>query len=78
MKAYGNNRETYLVPDVSVRHALVDSGLIDMIQRDKNIHYEARNEIGLDWTLTEVESLLWIIEKNMFCIQSEKAMAKIE
>jgi len=58
MKAYGNNRETYLVPDVSVRHALVDSGLIDMIQRDKNLHYEARNEIGLDWALTRWEGFI--------------------
>jgi len=46
MKAYGNNRETYLVPDVSVRHALVDSGLIDMIQRDKISTMKRETKLG--------------------------------
>lgn len=53
MKVYVNDREFNLVPGMTIKHALIDSGLIDMIKQGKKIYDEMGNEIGLGGALTE-------------------------
>lgn len=57
MKVYVNDVEIHLMPGMTVRHALIYSGLIDMIKQGKKVYDEAGNEIGLDGSLTEGERI---------------------
>jgi hypothetical protein len=53
MKAYVNNREVDLVPGMTVKHALIAAGLIDVVKRGKKVYDEVGNEIGLDGAMAE-------------------------
>ncbi|MHB8137638.1 MAG: hypothetical protein ACYDGO_04535 [Smithellaceae bacterium] len=53
MKVYVNDREFNLVPGMTIKHALIDAGLIDLIKQGKKIYDEMGNEIGLGGALTE-------------------------
>lgn len=53
MKVLVNDREISLVPGMTVKHALIAAGLIDMIKQGKKVYDEMGNEIGLEGTLTE-------------------------
>jgi hypothetical protein len=53
MKIYVNDREFDLVPGMTVKHALIDAGLLDMIKKGKKVYDEMENEIGLSGELME-------------------------
>lgn len=53
MKVYVNDQEFELVPRMTVKHALIDAGLLDMIKQGKKVYDEMDNEIGLSGALTE-------------------------
>ena len=53
MKVYVNDQEFELVPGMTVKHALIDAGLLDMIKQGKKVYDEMDNEIGLSGALTE-------------------------
>jgi hypothetical protein len=53
MKVYVNDREFDLVQGMTVKHALIDAGMIDMIKQGKKIYDEMGNEIGLGGALIE-------------------------
>jgi len=57
MMVYVNDIEIHLMTGMTVRHALVYSGLIVMIKQGKKVYDEAGNEIGLDGALTEGERI---------------------
>jgi|GEM_PF-575654 len=53
MKVYVNDREFDLVQGMTVKHALIDAGLLDMIKKGKKVYDEMDNEIGLSGELTD-------------------------
>jgi len=53
MKVYVNDQEFDLVQGMTVKHALIDAGLLDMIKQGKKVYDEMDNEIGLSGALTE-------------------------
>jgi|GEM_PF-242985 hypothetical protein len=53
MRVYVNNRLVELLPGMTVKHALINSGLFEEVQRGKKIYDEWDNEIGLDGELRE-------------------------
>jgi hypothetical protein len=53
MKVYVNDREFELVPGMTVKHALIDAGLLDMIKQGKKAYDEMDNEVGLSGELTD-------------------------
>ncbi len=53
MKVYVNDLEFELVPGMTVKHALIDAGLIDMIKQGKKVYDELENEVGLSGELTD-------------------------
>ena len=53
MKVYVNDQEFELVPGMTVKHALIDAGLLDMIKQGKKVYDEMDNEIGLSGAPTE-------------------------
>jgi len=53
MKVYVNDREFNLVQGMTIKHALIDAGLIDLIKQGKKIYDEMGNEIGFGGALTE-------------------------
>ena len=57
MKVYVNDREIYLLVGMTVKHALIKAGLIDMVEKGKTPCDEAGHEIGLGGTLSEGEKI---------------------
>lgn len=53
MKIYVNNKLIELLPGMTVKHALINSGLLEEIKKGKKVFDEWSNEIGLDGELTE-------------------------
>jgi hypothetical protein len=53
MKVYVNDREFELVPGMTVKHALIDAGLLHMIKQGKKAYDEMDNEVGLSGELTD-------------------------
>ena len=53
MKVYINNREVALLPGMTVRHAVIQAGLMSEIEAGKPVCDEWGNEMGLDGALEE-------------------------
>ena len=53
MKVHVNGQEVNLAPGMTVKHALIDAGLIDMIKQGKKVYDELENEVGLSGELTD-------------------------
>ncbi|MCX7965625.1 MAG: hypothetical protein N2596_03250 [Syntrophorhabdaceae bacterium] len=53
MKVYVNGKPVELLPGMTVKHALISSGLIKEIEAGKKVYDEWGNEIGLDGALSE-------------------------
>ena len=53
MKVYVNNRGVVLLPGMTVRHALIQAGLMSEIEAGKPVYDEWGNEMGLDGALAE-------------------------
>lgn len=57
MKVYVNTREVNIMPGMTVKHALIAAGLIDMIKQEKRVYDEIGNEVGLEGELAEGEKI---------------------
>jgi len=53
MNVYVNDQEVNLAPGMTVKHALIAAGLIDVMKQGKKVYDETGNEIGLEGALTE-------------------------
>ncbi len=53
MTVYVNAKPVDLLPGMTVRHALISTGLLGEIQKGRKAYDEYGNEIGLDGALTE-------------------------
>jgi hypothetical protein len=53
MKVYINNIAVNLLPGMTVRHAIIQAGLMSETKAGKLAYDEWGNEIGLDGALTE-------------------------
>ncbi len=53
MKIYVNDQEFDLMQGMTVQHALVKAGLLEMIKQGRKVYDEMGNEIGLSGALTE-------------------------
>lgn len=53
MKVYVNDTPVDILPGMTVKHALIHTGLIKVIESLKKVYDEWGNEIGLDGTLSE-------------------------
>ncbi len=51
MRVYVNDLPFDLLPGMSVRHALIRSGLLEEIKASKRVYDEWGNELGLDGAL---------------------------
>lgn len=69
MRVYVNNKLVELLPGMTVKHALINSGLLEEIEKGKKVYDEWGNEIGLDGELTEG---LRIFVKSIVENKSEK------
>ncbi len=53
MKVYVNDNPVHLSPGMTVKHALTQAGLSDVLDQGKKIYDEWENELGLDGALRE-------------------------
>lgn len=53
MRVYVNDRPVGLVRGMTVRHALIQCGLVKEIEISKRVYDEWGNEVGLDGALSE-------------------------
>lgn len=53
MKIYIDDREVDLLPGMTVRHALINAGLLQEAVQGKKVYDEWGNEIGLDGAVAE-------------------------
>ncbi len=53
MKIYVNDREVELLPGMTIRHALINAGLLKEIEQGKKAYDEWGNELGLDGAVAE-------------------------
>jgi hypothetical protein len=53
MRAYINDKPVDLLPGMTVRHALINAGLLKELDAKKKAYDEWGNEIGLDGALAE-------------------------
>ncbi len=53
MKVYVNDKPVDILPGMTVRHALINAGLLKDIESSKKVYDEWGNEIGLDGALSE-------------------------
>ena len=53
MKVYVNNEQVDLPAGMTVRHALIRSGLLKEAEASKRVYDEWGNEMGLDGALSE-------------------------
>ena len=53
MKVYVNERPVEILPGMTVRHALIRTGLLKEIEESKKVYDEWGNEIGLEGALSE-------------------------
>ncbi len=59
MKVYVNDQELYLAPGMTVRHAVIAAGLMDLGRQGRKVYDDLGNEVGLDGALEE-ESKIYI------------------
>jgi len=57
MRVYVNNIPCDLLPGMTVRHALIQSGLLKKEVQTQKVFDEQGNEIGLDGALSEGEKI---------------------
>jgi hypothetical protein len=57
MKVYVNNIPVDLLPGMTVRHALIQAGLLEELEKSKRVLDEWGNEISLDGTLSDGENI---------------------
>ena len=57
MRVYVNNMPCDLLPGMTVRHALIQAGLLDEKEPAQKVIDEQGNEIGLDGALSEGEKI---------------------
>ena len=48
MKVYVNQRRVELLPGMTVRHALIQAGLLEEVERGRKVFDQWGNEVGLD------------------------------
>ena len=53
MKVYVNQKRVEILPDMTVRHALVTAGLLKAMEKSEKVYDEWGNELGLDGALIE-------------------------
>ncbi len=53
MKAWVNNQRVDLLEGMTVRHALIQAGLVKEIEKGKKVYDEWGNEAGLDGAVEE-------------------------
>ncbi len=53
MRVYVNDVPVDLVRGMTVRHALIGAGLLDLIGKGKRVYDEWGNEMGLDGAVAE-------------------------
>ena len=53
MTVYVNDKPVDIFPGMTVKHALLNAGLLDKIDASKRVFDEWGNEIGLDGALSE-------------------------
>jgi hypothetical protein len=53
MKVYVNQIPVDLLPGMTVKHALLSLGLLNMVETSKKVHDEWGNELGLEGALSE-------------------------
>lgn len=53
MKVYINNKEVALLPGMTIRHAVIQAGLMKEIEAGKRVFDEWGNEVGLDGALAK-------------------------
>lgn len=63
MRVYVNNKPVEILPGMTVKHALINSGLLKEIKAGKKVYDEWGNEIGLDGELSEGEKIFVKYEK---------------
>lgn len=59
MKIYVNGIEIELLPGMTVRHALIHAGLLNVVEQGKKVFDAWGNELGLNGALSE-GALLWV------------------
>jgi len=57
MRVYVNNISCDLLPGMTVRHALIQSGLLKIREQSQKVFDVLGNEIGLDGALCEEEKI---------------------
>jgi hypothetical protein len=57
MRVYVNNIPCDLLPGMTVRHALIQTGLLKEQKQSQRVFDEQGNEIGLDGALSEGEKI---------------------
>jgi len=53
MKVYVNQQPVELLPGMTVRHALIRAGLLEKVERGRQVFDEWGNEVGLDGGISE-------------------------
>jgi VIT1/CCC1 family predicted Fe2+/Mn2+ transporter len=53
MKVYVNQKSVDVLPGMTVKHALMSTGLFKEIEASKKVYEEWGNELGLDGALSE-------------------------
>jgi hypothetical protein len=53
MKVYVNGSPVHVLPGMTVKHALIQEGVLEKIERGKKVYDEWGNELGLDGALSE-------------------------
>ena len=53
MKVYVNHRPVEILPSMTVKHALIQAGLLKEVVGTKKVYDEWGNEVGLDGALSE-------------------------
>jgi ABC-type multidrug transport system ATPase subunit len=53
IKVFVNDKLIHVLPGMTVRHALILTGLLREVEDSKKVYDEWRNEVGLDGALSE-------------------------
>ena len=53
MKVYVNDQELDVAPGMTVKHAVIAAGLMDLVQQGRKVYDDLGNEVGLDGALEE-------------------------
>lgn len=53
MKVFINDKAIHVLPDMTVKHALIRAGLLKEIEDSKKVYDEWGNEVGLEGALSE-------------------------